>query len=330
MKALAPWLTPQLRRLIAQPGHAWLLHGVSGLGQYVLAQALADAWLCEQPTPDGACGQCVSCRLLQARTHPDLAVLMPEDWMLEQGWPLSEKAQAEIDEKRRKPSREIRVEAMREAVDFSQLTSTRGGYKLVLIYPAERMNHVTANTLLKTLEEPPGAVRFILATEAVHQLLPTLRSRCQAHGMAWPTAQELQQWLSGDGRDVGPKWLKASGDRPMSAVRMAASQGDSKVWANLPQAMRGGDASLITAWHPRQTLDALQKLCYDLMALHWGGEPRFFDMQDLPTPVPGMRALSDWFQALTKAVSTVEHPYQAGLMNEWLSAQAAQALKSIP
>ena len=126
MSALAPWLQPQLQALLAQRGHAWLLQGASGLGQYPLALAMASAWLCEERTPAGACGHCASCQLILARSHPDLVVLMPETVMLDKGWPLSEKAQSEIDDKKRKPSREIRVDAMRDTVDFSQLTSGRG------------------------------------------------------------------------------------------------------------------------------------------------------------------------------------------------------------
>jgi hypothetical protein len=114
--AVAPWLAVQTRQLLAQNGHAWLLHGPSGLGQYGLALSLASAWLCEQPTEEGACGQCGSCHAIDVRTHADLAVLMPETALIERGWPLGEKAQAEIDDKKRKASREIRVEAMRETI----------------------------------------------------------------------------------------------------------------------------------------------------------------------------------------------------------------------
>ena len=124
--ASAPWIAAQTESLLAQRGHAWLLQGPSGLGQYPLALALVRAWLCEQPTAQGACGRCGSCHAIEVRTHADLCVLMPETEMLALGWPLSEKAQAEVDDKKRKPSKEIRVDAMRDAVEFSQRTSARG------------------------------------------------------------------------------------------------------------------------------------------------------------------------------------------------------------
>ncbi|RZI98823.1 MAG: DNA polymerase III subunit delta', partial [Haliea sp.] len=159
---LAPWLQTQLHTLLAQRGHAWLLSGPSGLGQFDLALALARAWLCEQATPDGACGVCGSCHAIAVHTHADLCVLMPETLSLALGWPLDEKTQDDLDAKKRKPSKEIKVDAAREAVSFTQFTRSRGTTKVVLVYPAERMNAITANTLLKTLEEPPGAVKFIL------------------------------------------------------------------------------------------------------------------------------------------------------------------------
>ena len=121
-----PWIARQAHGLLQQRGHAWLLEGPAGLGQYGLALALARAWLCEKPGEGGACGQCASCHAIDVRTHADLCVLMPETWMLDLGWPLSEKAQADLDDKKRKPSKEIRVEAMREAVEFCQRTSARG------------------------------------------------------------------------------------------------------------------------------------------------------------------------------------------------------------
>ena len=130
--AVAPWIAVQRDALLQQRGHAWLLHGPSGLGQFALAMELVRAWLCDAPTPHGACGHCASCHAIDVHAHTDLCVLMPETQMLALGWPLPEKAQAEIDDKKRKPSQEIRVDAMRDAVEFTQRTSGRGKGKAVL------------------------------------------------------------------------------------------------------------------------------------------------------------------------------------------------------
>ncbi len=81
-----PWIAAQVRALAPRPGHALLLQGPSGLGQYTLGLELARAWLCEAPQPQGACGQCPSCHAIAVRTHADLCVLMPETAMLALGW----------------------------------------------------------------------------------------------------------------------------------------------------------------------------------------------------------------------------------------------------
>ena len=330
--ALPAWTARQLTSLLAQRGHAWLLAGPSGLGQYRLALEMVRAWLCNAPTGQGACGQCGSCHAIDVRTHADLCVLMPETVMLLLGWPLSEKAQSDIDDKKRKPSKEIRIEAMRDAVEFSQRTSARGRGKAVLIFPAERMNNVTANALLKTLEEPPGDVKFVLASEAAHQLLPTIRSRCLNHSMAWPSVDESVAWLTAQGLAAAQvqTLLKAAGGRPDDALLFAQSGRDPKSWAALPLAMQRGDVSLVKDWTPMQTIDALHKLCHDLLAVKTGAVPRYFDLADLPKAAVArpMADLTQWARALTQATRTMEHPFNPGLMLEALVNQAQQALNS--
>ncbi len=329
MSDQAGWIAGQLRLLVAQRGHAWLLQGPSGLGQYELALGLARAWLCEQPTPNGGCGTCGSCHAIDERTHADLAALMPETLMIELGWPLSEKAQEDIDDKKRKASREIRVEAMRETVEFCQRTSARGRGKVVLVYPAERMNHVTANALLKTLEEPAGDVRFVLASEAAYQLLPTIRSRCQSHTMTWPRQDQAVEWLEQQGIDAhdAVAMLRAAGGRPQQALWFTQTGRDPRQWALLPKAMARGDASALGGWAPAQALDALQKLCHDLLAVHYGAPPRFFEAAVLPA-CESLRGLSDWSRELTHTARTVDHPFNAGLMIEALVSRARSALNS--
>jgi DNA polymerase-3 subunit delta' len=327
--AAPPWIAEQTESLLAQRGHAWLLQGPSGLGQYPLALALVRAWLCEQPNAQGACGHCGSCHAIEVRTHADLCVLMPETEMLALGWPLSEKAQAEVDDKKRKPSKEIRVEAMRDAVEFSQRTSARGRGKAVLVYPAERMNTITANALLKTLEEPPGDVKFVLASEAAHQLLPTIRSRCLGHSMLWPSDAASMTWLQAQGLNKADAqiWLRAAGGRPSDALKLAQSGRDAKSWALLPKAMEQGDVAAVQNWSPPDLVDALQKLCHDLMATAALASPRFFQPADLPKAA-AFGALASWSKSLMATARTVEHPFNPGLMLESLVSQAQNVLNS--
>lgn len=328
-EVLAPWIRAQLRVLLGQRGHAWLLHGPSGLGQYALALAMARAWLCERPTEEGACGECGSCHAIDVRTQADLCVLMPETDMLARHWPLGEKAQNELDDKKRKPSKEIRIEAMRDAVDFSQRTSSGGRGKVVLVFPADRMNNITANALLKTLEEPAGDVRFVLATDMAHQLLPTIRSRCLGHAMVWPEPDQALQWLRQQDltESHARAFLRACGGRPEDALQMARGGRDPKAWAQLPKALQRGDASLIQEWSAREILDAFHKLCHDLHLKGMGVAPRYFEAQDLPAQVDFAR-VSAWGKELAAARRTAEHPFNPGLMQEALVSRAKNILNS--
>jgi DNA polymerase III subunit delta' len=327
--SVPPWLAQQLAALRAQRGHAWLLQGPSGLGQYSLGLALVRSWLCEAPTEQGACGVCGSCHAIDVRTHADLCVLMPETTMIEQGWPLSEKAQQDIDEKKRKASKEIRVEAMRDAVEFAQRTSARGRGKAVLVYPAERMNNITANALLKTLEEPVGDVKFVLASESADQLLPTIRSRCLGHTMRWPVESDALAWMQGQGMASADAriLLRAAGGRPDDALRFAQTGRDAKRWALLPKALSRGEVAAFSDWTPAEAIDALQKICHDLLALKCGAAPRFFEADDLPAP-GSYGVLTRWSKALLASARTAEHPFNTGLMLETLVSQARNALNS--
>ncbi|MBN9405144.1 MAG: DNA polymerase III subunit delta' [Burkholderiales bacterium] len=355
---MAPWIARQLQALLAQRGHAWLLQGPSGLGQFDLALSLVRTWLCDAPTlpaargslppegalaalgrpgggsdaptPLGACGACPSCHGIDVHTHPDLVVLMPETEMLARGWPLPEKAQAEIDDKKRKPSKDIRVDAMREAIDFAQRTSGRGRGKALLVYPAERMNAVTANALLKTLEEPPGDARFVLASDAAHLLLPTIRSRCQAHTLAWPAEPEALAWLAEQGvaAALAPGLLRAAGGRPAAALALAGEADGARAWAELPRALGRGDVAALAGVPVPEAVARLQKLCHDLLARQVGAPPRFFDAADLPARALSQAALTRWWKQLAESARSAEHPLNPGLVTEFLVNAARQALNS--
>lgn len=326
----APWITQQARALLAQRGHAWLLHGASGLGQYELALELVRAWLCEQPQPDGlACGSCPGCHAIDVRAHHDLLVLMPETQMLSLGWPLPEKAQQAIDEKDRKPSQEIRVDAMRDMIEFAQLTNARGRGKAVLVHPADRMNTITANTLLKTLEEPPGDVRFVLTTNAANALLPTIRSRCIAHAMQWPQTAPAIAWMEQGGATAAQAEdaLRGSGGRPFDALDAIQAGRDGAWWSSLPKAAARGDVAAFADLPPPELVQTLLKLCHDLTLVASGAPPRYFDRSTLPSAAPLAR-LNTWWRELTQAARHADHPFKAELMAESLVSQAQRVLNS--
>jgi DNA polymerase-3 subunit delta' len=271
--------------------------------------------------------------------------------MLQHHWPLPEKAQAELDEKKRKPSKEIRVDALRQVVEFAQRTSARGRGKAVLVYPAERMNAISANALLKTLEEPAGDLRFVLASEAAHLLLPTIRSRCIAHAMHWPTLDAAAQWLQqcGVAADDTGFLLRMAGGRPSDALNLAAAGISAQDWSAWPRALAAGEPGWIKDAPAAQAVEGLQKLCHDLMATHCGAPPRYFSAGDLAAlfagslrapagqavgqvgrgrPPPDFNALVGWSKELLALARKAEHPFQAGLMTEFLVAQAAQVINS--
>jgi DNA polymerase-3 subunit delta' len=181
-----PWLRrygQQMAAALAQGtlAHAWLLQGTQGIGKHLLAEHLAQLMLCAAPSQDQPCGQCRSCQLIAAGTHPDKVVLEPE----EAGKP-------------------IKIDAVRELVSQLQLTPQVAKRKMVLIDPAEAMNVNAANALLKTLEEPPGAAVLLLISHAPGRLLATIRSRCQKLQIASPAQDSLMTWLqqqTGKGAD---------------------------------------------------------------------------------------------------------------------------------
>jgi DNA polymerase III subunit delta' len=278
---------------------------------------------------DGVAARAMAARAVEVRSHTDLRVLMPETVMIEAGWPLDEKAQSDIDDKKRKASKEIRIDALRDAIEFAQRTSGRGRGKAVLVYPAERMNHVTANALLKTLEEPPGEVRFVLATESAHQLLPTIRSRCLGHALEWPAESDALAWLQGEGvaAEVAGDLLRAAGGRPADALRLHRGGLDPRAWARLPKALQQGDVSGLGDWGPAEALDAVQKVCHDVLAVQAGAAPRFFQPGDLPRGGT-LASLTEWSRDLARLARTIEHPYNPGLLLEALVSRARAALNS--
>lgn len=334
-----PWLAEPLAAALGrEQGHALLVTGPPGVGQFELALALAHAWLCEAPSAgQGACGVCAACRLMAAHSHPDLLVLLPEALREALGWAAADTGEGAATEKasKAKPSKEIKVDTVRGAVGFAQSTSARGRGKVVLVFPAEQMNGIAANALLKTLEEPPGAARFVLASEAPDALLPTIRSRCRALPLALPERGPAAAWLAGQGVATPEVMLAATGGQVQKVLDWQAQGLSAAQWTALPRQLSQGEAGALTGWPLPELLAVLQRVCHDAMCRAAGAPPRYFPDAAFAT-LPGahgpaaLERLAAWSKELTRLVRHAEHPYAAALVFDAVIAQARQALRAAP
>jgi DNA polymerase-3 subunit delta' len=333
-----PWLAEPLQRGLAVRSHALLVHGPEGVGQFELGLTLAQAWLCEfarDPARPAAaealpatrpCGVCAACRLVQARSHPDLLVLVPEALRETLGWETGGEGDDTAEKATKaKPSREIKVEAVRLAVAFAQTTASRGRGKAVVLHPAERMNAIAANTLLKTLEEPPGAARFLLSCAAPEALLPTIRSRCQTLALPLPPAALAVAWLEGEGVAEAAVLLAACGGQPLQARQWAQEGVEARLWRELPALLARGEAAPLASWPLPRLVEALQKVCHDAFCAATGAPPRYFPAAALRGGAELAR-LADWSRELQRIARHAEHPWSAGLMVESLVESARIAL----
>ncbi|MEO6745433.1 MAG: DNA polymerase III subunit delta' [Caldimonas sp.] len=325
-----PWLDEPLERALRQGAHALLLHGPEGIGQFELGLTLAKAWLCEgtadRRSHGAGCGVCRSCHLVAARSHPDLLVLIPELLRESLGWASAGEGEEGGSEKvsKAKPSKEIKVEAVRAAVSFAQTTSARGRGKVLVLHPAERMNAIAANTLLKTLEEPPGSARFVLSSAAPDSLLPTIRSRCQALRLALPPQDVAAAWLSARGVNDASALLAACGGKPLQALEWHEEGIDAKLWPKIPALLARGDALPFMAWPLPRLVETLQKVCHDVLSVSAGAAPRYFPEGSVRAA--GIDALGTWWRDLQRIAEHAEHPWSAGLMVEALVDSARKAL----
>ncbi len=334
-----PWLKEPLSQALQTcRSHAVLVHGPEGVGQWELALSLSKSWLCEVDDPDAQkpCGHCPSCRLVNSNTHPDLRVIVPdalrEALGLLQDTQDASEAPAVEKATKSKPSAEIKVDALRAAVAFAQTTSARGRGKVLLLHPAQSMNLIAANTLLKTLEEPPGHARFILSCASPHLLLPTLRSRCQLLGLHRPDQSVALRWLTSRGLAQAEVLLHASGGQPLTAWAWAQEGLSATAWQAIPQQVCAGDAAAFSQWPLPRLVDALQRLCYDAICVATRVNPRYFAAdilcQTLSPERLSVRNLTRWSKDLRRSSNHASHPWQAGLMTEVLIQQARLALGS--
>jgi DNA polymerase-3 subunit delta' len=207
IEGLLPWHEPQWRSVIARHRsdrlpHALLLCGLAGMGKLHFARLLGQALLCNRPEPDGTpCQRCTACSLYRARTHPSVCEVAPED-----------------------VGKPIRIDQVRALSAFMALTAS--GYKIGIVAPAHEMNLAAANSLLKTLEEPPPRSLLILVAAQPGRLPATIRSRCQRVWFGPRTQPAAETWLA---RQVpqgqASVLLELAAGAPLAAVEMSRGDG---------------------------------------------------------------------------------------------------------
>lgn len=272
-----PWqqaVWHQCKGMRSRLPHAVLLHGCTGIGKFQFARALSQSLLCATPTADGhACGACQSCHWFQENAHPDFRLLTPE---IEGEFD----SDTETTKKKAKKKTNIAISQVRDLNDFMHLTGHQAhGYRVILVHPAETLNLSSANALLKMLEEPTENVIFILVAHQIHQLLPTILSRCQKIAMPMPDTAKAVDWLHAQGVADAEVWLAYYANAPvLLAQQQTQKKNLQEIWHSLAQGAQldpAGVAAQLFAAQVEFGLNTLQKWLYDLISLKSGCEVRY-------------------------------------------------------
>lgn len=146
-------------------GHAYLFCGTRGTGKTTVAKIFAKAVNCENPGPNGPCGVCPMCQAIEAKSSMNVV---------------------EID-----AASNNRVDDIRQVIEEVQYSPAEGRYKVYIIDEVHMLSTSAFNALLKTLEEPPAYLIFILATTEAHKIPLTILSRCQRYDFKRISVEEI-------------------------------------------------------------------------------------------------------------------------------------------
>ena len=286
------WSNLQQQILANKFPHALLICGQSGLGMLSFANAIALSLLCSQPDSEGRpCGRCQPCQLCASDSHPDLyRVNRDED------------------------KRQILVDQIRALCEFMALSRQFERYKIGLICEAEKLNNNAANSLLKTLEEPPPYSLIIMVSHGLMQIPPTLRSRCQQILFFSPPRDSGANWLAKQLPDCNSKLLiSLAHGAPLMAKDLASGdqlQARQSAFNVLLQLLAGevsatAAAKRLEKLDIRLLLDWLMSWAIDVIRLRFEADANRLDNPDLYQELIGISSqmgLSYFFDVMDEMI----------------------------
>jgi DNA polymerase III subunit delta' len=323
-----PWHRAALERLLADRArlpHAVLIHGPAGIGKVEFARALAAGLLCEASRGGLACGACPSCHWFSQGNHPDYREIVPEAAQEDEE---GEGEAAESAKPEKAKSLVIKIDQVRAVADFVALSTHRAGFRVLVVHPAEAMNPGAANSLLKTLEEPPPHTVIALVSDRPARLLATLRSRCRLLALPTPPREEALAWLRQEGVAQPEVALASAGGAPLAARELAQPE-EAELRRRLLNELAkpaGADAAGFAATVDRSSLERfihwMQTWVHDLLQVRIANEARHHP--DFAQPLRNRARAADvdalfaLERELAQARALASHPLNARLLAEHL------------
>jgi DNA polymerase III subunit delta' len=265
--------------------------------------------------------------------HPDYRLLQPDAAME------GEEEGAVAEEGKKKASKQIRIQQIREVEDFFHIGGHRGGARVCVIDPAEAMNAITANALLKILEEPSASFYFIMISHRWRRLLPTMLSRSRRIMFGRPSSEQSKRWLGDRKLSEQAKWLPFFGHAPLEIVAAAQSGRLKALDTLVTDLLRPADPLAQAArWETlvkadgalamEEIVTTVQKWLYDLGQCAVGAQPRYFQQPALPILARkiSLPALMQAQQQVVQLRAWSNHPLNARLFLEDLCVRAFRPL----
>ena len=318
------WLSDTLAQLPERLPGALLLYGQRGVGKQLLAESLSQGLLCTNSGEVGhPCGRCPGCHLFEVGNHPDFRRLQPEK-DVEEGTKIPSTKGGSAP----RLSSLIKVDAVRELADLVANASHRGGARVILVTSAESLHPSAGNALLKMLEEPGRDTHFILVSNDISRILPTIKSRCFQLSVNLPASSVSTEWLNAQQTRHAEAALCLSSYAPLAARALSededfwSARGDLIAALATPSVDPFNLTGIAEKLDPLVLARLLGMWVFDLLALQHGAEARYH--RDMNVELSGTarrvagKDLCRWNNKVRDFARAAEHPLNRRLALESL------------